>query len=178
MELTITQIAARLGVSERTAQRWQAKGLLQATPTKRNRYQVDQQQLDELAVIEPDQITDLKSQIAALTDRIAELERITRELQPIHRSSTPKTQPARPTSTIFTEGTLPARNFAQAHGFSRDRMIGWIRAGMIDSTPVGFGREGDRVQHQLTPAQQAAAIQFWESHAIPYQRCTYCPHHV
>ena len=49
MILTTTQIAARLGVSERTAQRGIASGQIHAERRGQNRYEISEEELTRLA---------------------------------------------------------------------------------------------------------------------------------
>lgn len=187
VELTTAQIAAKVGVSERTIQRWIAKGTLTARPSRsavhyfgarpKNRYWVDEDQLAALATETPDDLAELKTQVAALTRRVEELERQAQE-----ESTRPKARMLRPVSAYYhvdqddqgSELTL-ARTFAEVHGFTRDRMAGWIKRGEVQTTPVNYGSQG-QTQHKLTPSQEQAIIAFWEREGLDYERCPRCPH--
>ena len=85
MELTTTQIAARLGVSERTVQRWIADGKLKAQRIAHHRYLIEESDLN--ALISPQgkelqtqfavsqlEIRSLKREVEGLKQRISKLE--------------------------------------------------------------------------------------------------------
>src|SRR5579884_2730247 len=74
LELTITQIAARLGVSERTAHRYLAAGKFHTEPGRKGRYLVDPDELDRLAASDPDEVAKLAAAVEALTRRVEVLE--------------------------------------------------------------------------------------------------------
>ncbi len=72
MELTTTHIAARLGVSERTVQRWIASGKLRAKKIGHYRYQVEESDLNALMV---PQVKDMQTQFAVIQLEIRSLKR-------------------------------------------------------------------------------------------------------
>ena len=82
-ELTCAQIAARVGMSERTIQRYISKGKLPARPLARNRFAVESDDIDALILpehaIETTESTTtttatLEARIQALESRVALLE--------------------------------------------------------------------------------------------------------
>lgn len=177
-ELTVAQIAARMGISERTARRWIETGTIKTEPgRRRGYYRVDLHELEQKARNDPDELTALRAEVAALSRRVEELERQVQE-----GPARPKARMLRPVRSYYhvdqddQEGDLtPARTFAEAHGFTRDLMAGWIKRGEIQTTPVSPGTKG-QTQHKLTPGQEQAVIAFWERAGLVYERCPRCPH--
>ncbi|MBV9468251.1 MAG: excisionase family DNA-binding protein, partial [Abitibacteriaceae bacterium] len=73
--LTATQIAARIGVSERTALRWIAEGKLPATQLRHGHYLVNSDDITALAPLAYNQViesrlTELERQIQTLQTRV------------------------------------------------------------------------------------------------------------
>lgn len=173
LKLTTTQIAARIGTSERTAQRWIASGKLKAKPVSRNKYEVNESDLEALTVHDDasDEIMALRGQVSELEQRVEALERQLNTLTP----PAPK-QKARPeyAATPFNqEGNVSARSFAERHGLTRDQMEGWIKRGTFETTPTPYGQ---RIQNMLSPTQQVAALAYWQNSGISYTPCEQCPH--
>ncbi len=123
------------------------------------------ERLERLAAEQSTLITAQGEQITGQAEQIAELQRPTRG-----KKSRPATAGE---SAALPGGSLPARTFAEAHTVTRDRMEGWIAAGQIETTAVPYGR---RIQHQVTPDQQAAIVAWWDATRTPYDRCPDCPH--
>jgi len=85
LELTTTQIAARLGVSERTVQRWIRIEKLRVQATSEHRHLVEESDL--LALLAPQQDTIQRSEITALREdfynlahQVSELGRIMEQI--------------------------------------------------------------------------------------------------
>lgn len=176
--LTATQIAARIGVSERTVLRWIAENQLKATQIRRGHYLVDSDAITALASVPMSQaiesrLIELERQIRALETRVGELER--RPAAPPVRTLRPTPAPYN-TGAVSTEKGLPsARSFAEAHGITRWRMEGQIKARAFETTGVVVNSAG-RVVQSLNQEQQAAVIAHWDAIGLEYTRCADCPH--
>jgi len=176
--LTTTQIAARLAISERTAQRWIAQKKLPARLLKNGRYVVSS---DDLKALEPtyteqaieSRLIELESRIQALSARVGELEKQPATGAPVR---TLRPAPVPYNSAARNETGIPsARSFAEAHSVTRWRMEGQIKAGAFTATPVVVNSAG-RIVPSLNQEQQAAAIRHWDSIGLEYTRCANCPH--
>jgi excisionase family DNA binding protein len=81
LELTTTQIAARLGVSERTVQRWIRSEKLRVQATTQHRHLVEESDLAALTmpqqgIIQRNEITALREEFYDLAHQVSELGRI------------------------------------------------------------------------------------------------------
>lgn len=176
--LTTTQIAAKLGISERTALRWIAQKRLTARLLKNGRYAVSSDDLKALAPTYAEQVIEsrvieLERQIRILEARVEQLEK--RPAVSPARILRPAPAPYS-TGAASTEKGLPsARSFAELHNVTRWRMEGQIKAGAVATTPVVVNSAG-RIVPSLNQEQQAAVIAHWESIGLTYTRCADCPH--
>jgi len=128
LELTVTQIAARLGVSERTAHRYIATGKLQTTPARRpGRHLVDPDELDRVAVNDPDEIAALVSALATVRQSQArhweEIQELHRRVEALERQAQTRgparRQGSEPSDTPeLAPGLVSAASFAQLHGIA------------------------------------------------------------
>lgn len=161
-ELSIAQIAARLGISERTARRWIETGVLWIEPGRRRGYYVaDVDQLEQLARNDPDELTALRAELTALTRRVEELEQMS---QPRARSA-----PTRRTDQTLPAGeTTSARQFYEAHGLTRYILAGQIQRGEVQVTPTPRGKGQLNI---LTREQQTQAVAFWQQTGLPFSPC-------
>jgi len=85
LELTTTQIAARLGVSERTVQRWIRSEKLRAQATTQHRHLVEESDLVALTMslqgtIQRNEITVLREEFYDLAHQVSELGRIMEQI--------------------------------------------------------------------------------------------------
>src|SRR5215472_16911477 len=85
LELTTTQIAAKLGVSERTVQRWIRSEKLRAQETAHHRYQVEESDLVALTLLQQgtpqrNEITVLREEFYDLAHQVGELARIMEQI--------------------------------------------------------------------------------------------------
>ena len=187
-ELSTTQIAARIGRSERTAQRYIASGKLKAVPLANNRYAVESADLEALLLPTHGEPADtgtrlrldvLEYQVDNLQRRVATLESHQAIQQeqgstiPIPPTHAPQIEPQRETEGMLPGGYITARKFAQNHGFSRDRMETWIRLKAFETTPTPYGK---LTQHILSVEQQQGVIRYWQRNHIPFTQCEQCPH--
>jgi excisionase family DNA binding protein len=173
MDLTTTQIAALVGKSERTVQRWIDAGTIQAERISAGRYRIDESEIQRLAH-DPhaDQIAELRAEVRELRARLTELEAIVTSLT-VTKARPAPTIRSGPLSAAAPGGAISARRFAEIHNITRETMQGWINRGEIATTPAAYG---GRTQHQLNQEQQAQVIDFWNRLAVPYQPCPQCPH--
>lgn len=174
--LTATQIAARIGISERTALRWIAEKKLPATLIRHGHYLVNSEDIMALVPVAYSQViesrlADLERQIRALETRVGELENRPGKGAPV-RTLRPAPIPYNVTSS--DQDVISARSFAKAHGISRDRMENMVKAQVFPTTPVPHGVNG--IIQSLTREQQAGVIAYWDSRGIAYTRCEHCPH--
>ncbi len=170
LELTITQIAARLGVSERTAHRYLAAGKFHTEPGRKGRYLVDPDELDRLAASDPDEVAKLAAAVEALTRRVEVLESQAQPRPVRQRINIPGNIDQ---AQARVGEMVSARQFVQLHGLTKDRLATWLNNGEIQATPVA---RGQGQVSMLNQAQQAGAVAFWERAGIVYQRCHDCPH--
>ena len=184
-ELTAAQIAARIGVSERTIQRYIGDNKL---PTKRlahNKYAIDSNDIDDMRLPEHHneitRIEQIEQKVQTLEHRIVQLEAeilLLKSSTPTKTTMTTQQKVLRPVNIEYKEGTpgesvLSARQFAERHGLSRDRMETMIKRSAFETTLTPFG---GRTQHNLTIEQQANVIAYWNASNIPYTACENCPH--
>src|SRR6266567_1150073 len=85
LELTTTQIAVKLGVSERTVQRWIRSEKLRAQETAHHRYQVEESDLGALTLLQQgtpqrNEITVLREEFYDLAHQVGELARILEQI--------------------------------------------------------------------------------------------------
>jgi len=170
--LTATQIAARIGISERTALRWIAEKKLPATPLRHGHYLVKSEDITALAPLAYNQV--IESRLAELERQMQALQTRIEALEKQRSVRTPRA--VQPASAASTEKGIPsARSFAEAHGITRWRMEGQIKAGAFETTPVVVNNAG-RIVQSLNQEQQAAVIAHWDSIGLEYTRCADCPH--
>lgn len=175
-ELTAAQIAARIGVSERTIQRNIASGKLKARPLRNHKYVVDSDDVDALVL--PDHHNDL-SRIEALEQEVRRLALVVDALSRGRtETAAPRPRILQPTLPEYTtssqkQDAITARNFAETHKISRERMEKWIKQDAFETTPEPYR---DSVKHMLTPDQQHAVIAYWNANNIIYTACPQCPH--
>lgn len=186
-ELTAAQIAARIGLSERTIQRYISDKKLPAKRLAHNKYAIDSNDIDDIKLPEhyneATRLEEAEQKIRILEDRIFQLEnRISKIEQhpPTKTTVTTDTKVLRPASVEYKTVALgpdvvSARNFAERHSVSRDRMETMIKRDAFETTPTPYG---GRIQQNLTPVQQQAVIAYWNANNIPYMHCENCPHAI
>lgn len=84
-EMSTTQIGVRLGVSERTVQRWIRSGKLKAQGIAHHRYLIEESDLEALTPLQPgatqqSELTALRKEFYELAHQVSELERIMEEI--------------------------------------------------------------------------------------------------
>lgn len=171
LELSITQMAAQMNVSERTALRYISAGWLNVEKTARGKYRVAREELDQLKKYEPDEIAELREEISQLRQ---EVERLSSEVQELREPRRPGATVARAKAPqISTPSMVTARSFGEIHGIKRDQMHSWIVRGFFPATSVGLN---GRLQYRLDPEQQAGFIRWMQGHNVSFQPCPQCPH--
>lgn len=182
-ELTPTQIGARLGVSERTVQRWIRSGKLKATLQANGYYLVDLADIDALKP--PTLPTNTASALADILNRIERLEqhvtsleaKITALSSQIHptpapikqalptsqetqaralkRGRPPTTTPARqPVPAHLPEGTLHIIDVAEELGMKKRSLLGFIQEHKIEHIAIPKRNREWESDRYLTPEQQ------------------------
>ncbi len=202
--LTIEEAKKRLGVSDSTLRRWMRKGKIKAQLIE-HRYYFRAEDVDRLLPKQKDtdalsqrlgnaeanietlhqetaklrqEIEDLKTAVQELSQRAQRHEKTTMKEKAV--SSPVKRDTDQHTAVSAPAGdTIAATLFAEQHGVNR-RTMGDYLAGKnqwndrIDS--IVIGRSGPNPVHGLTPAQQYAAIDFFQRHHVSFRPCPQCPH--
>ena len=198
--VTVVEAARRLQVSDKTIRRAIHAGKLPARYPKKNRCEIAVNDLEmwRSSSLVPS-AGDTQREIAALSQRVNELERSMTELQ--HRlarleAAQPKqplvSAPASEQPTArhpvkgfadppLVEGRVVLQNFADLHGMSRNeaerlRKTGFIR-GYREPLPEPFGRPGSSRRVRITIDAQGKR-DFWvQFHETPgFRSCDDCPH--
>lgn len=185
--ITAIEASRRIGVGERTIRLWISKGKLKAEKVAVNRLAIDEREVDRIAkdrsryadrkqerykddiyermderVNELEkQVSELNKQVALLSDKLAAIESM---------SVVEKVKSVSVSSSAVSGGSLPsgciyARDFAAQYGvpessFRRHLSTG-IAGEIVESEKSSKGR-------YLTPAQQEAALKFWDRHGVKY----------
>lgn len=185
-KLSVTQIAARIGMSERTALRWLHDGKLSATRLDDGKWLMMTEDLERVSPSE--KIDGLERRIEQLAQRVdkrderievleQEIELFKSRIEALEtqKQAAPVSRPVvRATTQHVTLGeAVPTRTFAEMHEVTRWSMEGWINRHEVETTPTN---RGSKIQHTLNLEQQAAMIHFWQEHNIPYKPCEQCPH--
>jgi excisionase family DNA binding protein len=203
---TAIEAARTLGVSEKTIRRWIEENKLQARRVARNKLAIPENEIERLAQEREqagalDQVArlealeqkyrDLEARYSGLVERIAALEalttnKITSAPGPARRQAEPVTLElfSTPAPSDLPAGAMLYADFARRHGVNPYTFR--------DHLTIGIGRgleEKDKVEHTtrpipnrkeverwLSPAQQHAAILFWQRHNKAYTPCPDCPH--
>jgi excisionase family DNA binding protein len=182
MKLTTTQIAAKLGISERTVQRWIASGRLSARQLARNLYFVEEANLDNLTKhnTSDNDASDLRQWVEVLEQRIRHLEDTVRRIAPFRILDTQQVVGDEINVESISDSlsgldVVLVRTFARQHGLTWEQMQGMISKDAFEVIYRPYGNKGLSRQ-VLTPQQQTAVIKYLQANDIPYKQCKYCPH--
>jgi excisionase family DNA binding protein len=118
LELTTTQIAVKLGVSERTVQRWIRNEKLRAQETAHHRYQVEESDLVALTMLQQgtpqqNEITILREEFYDLAHQVGELARIMEQIIADLTAIPEQIEQARLTGPLPMEELLPGQTEAR-----------------------------------------------------------------
>lgn len=202
--ITVVEAARRLQVSDKTIRRAIHAGKLPARYPKKNRCEIA---VDDLEMWRSSSLApsagDTQREIAALSQRVSELERSMTELQhrltrleavqpkqplvsaPVSEQPTARHAREQPmkgfTDPPLAEGRVMLQKFADLHGMSRNeterlRKTGFIRA-YREPLSEPFGRPGSSRRVRITIDAQGKR-DFWvQFHETPgFRSCDDCPH--
>ncbi len=194
IRLTATQLAARLGVSERTVQRHINDGHIHAREIKRGLYEIEESDLERLAA-ERDphssEIARLAEELEAvkrdLVAQRAELETLKSEMAELRLAASPSPEYQAPVSESrraapfmdVSGRTVSAGDFAEKHRVNPRTMRDYIGGKRFNGDrieAVVIGRAGAHTIHGLTRQQQYEAILFFGRNGVFYTPCPDCPH--
>lgn len=190
MYITAIEASRRIGVGERTIRLWITQGKLKAEKIAVNRLAIDEREVDKIAknrsryrdgrqdrqeryesdvyerIEELDkQVSELGKQVALLNDRIAEIERV-RVTEKVE--SVPESVPvvsAAVSGDGLPVGCIYARDFARQHGVAESSFRRHVSVGMSGDV---VETEKTSKSRYLTPAQQEAALKFWDRHGVKH----------
>ena len=130
-ELTATQIGARLGVSERTAQRYIKSGKLKAVLQANGYYLVDTASINALKPPTLPTVTTSASALADMLNRIEALEQQVRHLEGILRAFHPQTPHISTTSKQPTpQSQEPQKEASLSHRGISEELI-WLEPDVV-----------------------------------------------
>jgi excisionase family DNA binding protein len=182
MELTTTQIAAIVGKTERTVQRWIAEGKLKVTPGTKGRYQISADDLEALTEQDPhaEEIATLRAQVTDLQERVSQLESLTSSGQGIAPRPRSKEVTREVTRThTHTEplprGLTPWRAFSRQHGIAETTAQKAIASGRLQIVEGEWKAGNTRALGALDPAGQALFFQLYHDNPN-FLTCPQCPH--
>ena len=123
-EFTTTQIGARLGVSERTVQRWIRSGKIKATLQANGYYLLDPADLDTLRIptlptTSASDFADILSRLETVEQRIGHLE----DMLGTFQSQTPRTSGTMPQAPSASSPSQ--REVSETVGELPDGLVGW-----------------------------------------------------
>ena len=190
-ELSSTEMAVKLGVSERTVNRWIKDGRLQARLLKNHRYEVDSEHLLSLAVPEHssavfDRLTTLEQTV---TDLAAEVEQLRSALQTVTEQlaqlvataptrATPRQsreQAEGPMASQLPGGLVGAISFGKLHNVPETTIRKAISAGRLP-TQKGEWKAGRAIIREALGQEGRAKFYELFSHNEHFLPCVDCPH--
>jgi excisionase family DNA binding protein len=199
--LTATEAARRLGKSDKTVRAWINQGKLTAVHISATQLGIREEDLIRVAAhmgidLEEDRpgrpgdnatlqerIRQLEQEVAALRSEVERLKERPVDSEQVHSRSIPA-----PVRTALTRGPveqLPAgsallRTFAQDHSVNpataRDHAVIGLGGDYLVLSERPKQNRPKEVERFLTPAQQTAAIAYWQRHGVTYTSCSACPH--
>ncbi len=127
-EMTRKQIAVRLGVSERTVQRWIKSEKLKAQEIAHHRYLIEEGDLEALMFVQPgitqqNEIAALRAEFYDLAHQVSELERIMEQIVESLTALPEQIVQARLTVPLQMEETQPSTYQAEARIAELERRV-------------------------------------------------------
>lgn len=200
-EYSTTQLAIICGKSERQVQRWIAEKKMKAEHIRGNIYSINEKDLEQFLPPLPRETverlvervelleTHIKASEMALTQlsgRLSVIETILKE-RPAPVTPAPATlRPPRPTYEAsvtptpapadIPPGSMLYSAFARQHGVAEATLRDHIKRGHVSCIERAKHNRPHESERWLTPADQHAAISFWERNSTAYETCEQCPH--
>lgn len=201
--LTLQEVCIALSIEQSTLYRWMIRAKMQPkqdTVDKRKKV-LTLSQVQELArmhgcvlpgtyapISEPSAMQIHDERIANLEQRISELEKLVQQqqqqqlhkpiipAQPVTTLRPPRAPYEAEVPTDVPDGSVLYSVFGRRHNVKdstfRDHLS---KHGVPHIKRPKPGRPHEQ-ERWLTPADQAAAISFWQRNGTPYEKCDACPH--
>ncbi len=180
MRATITQLAAYVGVSERTIHRYLAGGKWAHTRLPGGLIEIDDSLLTQpeegqegLLLATLKRIEQKLDSLSASVSQLSQSGTIQPQARPSPARAAPVSGPAQ--RPDIPAGAVQVFTFARAHGIPPGTAKDQVKAGRLQDLAVeSVSRPGEQ-EHYFTIEQQQAALQLWRYHPR-FQACADCPH--